>query len=172
MFDIHNYYLGVILAHPNYFQNSKSRIRAIQDIEADPFSSLTLEQALITGVVTLLRKEGDSYYDEDYSRYKNELHYELYKTNSLGIALVYVKPFVECYHEEAVFYTQEDVLLQPEVLEEMALSHSYYVMHSKVTNQNAIVINDYEPMSMVREEYLRNLLESNQFDGTEKKLKK
>lgn len=114
MFDINDDYFGGILAHPDYFRNPKSRSRIIQAKEADPFFFLTLEQALTIEVVTLLRKNRASYYDEDYSRYPNELWYELYQTNSFGIALAYVKPFVDCYDEELTFYIQEDIIKKSE----------------------------------------------------------
>lgn len=162
MLDLNDYYLGVILAHPSYFINPKSQNRILQDIEADPFQGIPFPQSLVTGVVVRLRRKDDRYYDEDYSRYKNELCYELGKTNSLGIALAYVKPFTECYPEEAQVYIQEKVLEQPEMLEEMALLNSYYIMHSNLTNTDAIVINDEAPMEKVRQEYLEHLITSNQ----------
>lgn len=43
MFDINNYYLGVILAHPSYFRNPESKRRRLENKECDPFFSLTFE---------------------------------------------------------------------------------------------------------------------------------
>lgn len=157
LFSLDDYYLGLILAHPSYYTNPERKKRCKYEY-ADPFSGMVLEQAMIFGVVTLLRKKGDHYYDEDYSIYENELAYQLGKTNSLGISLAYVKPFCDVYHENPTTYIQEDVLENFEVLEEMALTHSYYIMHSKLTKKNAIVINVCEPMESVRYEYMRNVM--------------
>lgn len=162
MVDINDYYLGVILAHPSYFENPKSINRRLKDMEADPFNSLTFEQAIIIGVPVLLKKSGNYYYDQDYSLYENELRYELGKINSLGINLAYVKPFIDYYSEDVVSYVQEDAIKCPDMLEEM-ISHPYYVMHSKITNKDAVVINNFEPLMMVKEEYLENLLGKEKF---------
>lgn len=157
MLDIQNYYLGVILANPNYSNNLKSQMRWLRNVESDPFYGLAWRQSLIMGVVTLLRKKGDYYYDEDFSYYENELHYELGKTNSFDITLAYVKPFQELYKEEIYFYEQEDVFRNPEKVEEM-LGRAYYIMYNKLTKKSTIIINDTERLSLVREEYLKQTL--------------
>lgn len=157
MFDINDYYLGLLLAQPGYFSNPKSIKRQMYE-DADPFADMPIEQAMILGVVTLLRKKDDTYYDQDYSIYKNELAYQLGEVNSLGISLAYVKPFRDCYSEEPTTYIEEDVLEQLELLEEMTLTHSYYVMYSKLTRESAVVINVCEPMESVRYEYMRSVM--------------
>lgn len=90
MFDVNDYYLGLIFSSPNYYKNKKSKQRLLSCPEADPFCELTKEQALIVGNVVLLRKSNDTYYDEDYSIFRNELSYHLNKPNRLGIVLAYV----------------------------------------------------------------------------------
>lgn len=162
MFSLDDYYLGLILAHPSYYTNPQRKSRLIYET-ADPFANMPLEQAMIFGVVTLLRKKGETYYDEDYSIYENELAYQLGETNALGISLAHVKPFRDVYHEEATTYIQEDVVEDFEALEEMALTHSYYVMHSKLTKKSAVVINVCEPMESVRYEYMRNVMGEEKF---------
>lgn len=75
MFDIDDYYLGVVLASPNYYKNSNTQNRLITSPCADPFQHIPMDQALVTGNVVILKKKNDTYYDEEYSIYTNELSY-------------------------------------------------------------------------------------------------
>ena len=171
MFDINNYYLGVILAHPSYFRNPESKRRRLENKECDPFFSLTFEQAIILGTATLLRRQGDNYYDEDYSRYRNELCYQEKVTNQYGITLAFFKPFSEYFTEEPKIFEEESLFFEEEIVEEL-LNHSYYVVYSKLTREYHVIINDEEVLSLVREDYLKDLLGDKRFDIMIKKKKK
>lgn len=171
MFDINNYYLGVILAHPSYFRNPESKRRQLENKECDPFFSLTFEQAIILGTTTLLKKQGDCYYDEYYSRYRNELRYQEKGTNQYGITLAFLKPFSEYFVEEAKIFEEESLFSEEEIVEEL-LSHSYYVVSSKLTREYNVIINDENGLSLVKEDYLKDLLGDKSFDKMIQKGKK
>lgn len=156
MFDINDYYLGVIIAHPSYFRNPESKKRCMENKEYDPFFSLSFEQAITIGIVTLLRKSGDNYYDEDYSRYKNELCYQEHKTNRYGIMLAYQKPLLDYCYEETEIFDIESLYDEENLLD--ALTRSYYVVHSKLTGEYDVVINDESVFSLVKEDYLKDLV--------------
>lgn len=157
MLDINDYYIGVLLASPDYYSDNR-RFRMFQDVSFDPFQNISVIQSFFSGVPTLLRRDGDKYYDEYYSRWRNEISYHLGKPNDLGITLAHVKPFSECYQEDAVFYIQEDIEDDYWTLEELLLTRSYYITHSKLMNTDAIVILDEEKMVDVIYEYLRSTL--------------
>lgn len=156
MFDIHDYYLGVIIAHPSYFRNPESKKRWIENVECDPFSPLSFEQAITIGTATLLRKQGDNYYDEEYSRYKNELCYQEKKTNRYGITLAYQKPLLAYCCCETKISDRESLWDEDELVE--ALGYPYYVVHSKLTGEYDVIINAEESFSLVKEDYLKDLL--------------
>lgn len=162
MFNLDDYYLGLIFVRPEYFSNPE-RKRVIWDVSFDPFHEVSPDVAMIFGKVVLLKKKDDIYYDEYYSRYPNELAYKLGEDNKLGIKLVHVKPFAECYHEEVNIFVEEDVFKDSYMALEM-LEHSYYVIHSKLKKSDAIVINCEEPMEIVRHEYFKDLLGLEMYD--------
>lgn len=172
MLNLDDYYLGVILAHPDYYQNEK-RKRLINDVSFDPFISVPPVIAITVGIVTLLHKKKDIYYDEYNSRWENELSYRLKEANPLGITLAYVKPFKDCYHEDPTTYIEEEMEHNPEQLEDALFNHSYYIVHSKLKKKDTIVIAEDNPMNAVQYEYLKDLLGPEEFDHLwQKKLKK
>lgn len=162
MFNLDDYYLGLIFVGPQYFNNPE-RKRVIWDISFDPFEEVSQNEAMIFGKVVLLKKKDGIYYDEYYSRYPNELAYQLGEDNKLGIKLVHVKPFAECYHEDVNTYVEEEVFHDYNMTLEM-LEHSYYVIHSKLKKSDAIVINCEDPMEIVRHEYFKDLLGPEMYD--------
>lgn len=161
MFDINDYYLGVIIAHPLYFGNLESEKRCIENKECDPFFSLSFEQSITIGTATLLRKNGDNYYDEEYSRYQNELCYQEHKINRYGITLAYKKPLLDYCYGEAKIFDRESLCDEETLLD--ALSRSYYVVHSKLTGEYNVVINDEEVLSLVKEDYLKDIVGEKSF---------
>lgn len=171
MFDINDYYLGVILAHPSYFRNPESRMRCVGNAENNPFQLLSFEQAIVIGEATLLRKKGDKYYDEYYSRYKNELCYQEKRTNRFGITLAYQKPFLDYCLEETKIFDQESLFFDEEMVED-AVTRSYYVVQSKLRDEYNVVINDEDVFSYVKEDYLTELLGEEVFDRMVQKSKK
>lgn len=160
MFNINEYYLGVILAHPDYFINPK-RHRYYGDVSFDPFDETPPIYALTIGIVTLLHKVEEKYYDEYYSIYKNEIGYQLETTNNLGLTLAYVRPFQDYYKEQPQIYIQEEIEGNTKKLEELYDNHSYYVTHYKYSKDYAIVQLDTEPMKLVTRDYLNKQLENN-----------
>lgn len=163
MFSIDDYYIGLIIASPDYLE-SDARNRFLGDVSFDPFNDLTNQQAIIIGKTVLLKKKDNKFIDEEYSIYENELTYELGKKNKQGIILAHIKPFSECYKDDPVIYVQEDVIDDYETLEEMVLENSYYVIYSKLSKKYAVIINVLEPMDAVRYEYFRKLLGEEMFE--------
>lgn len=170
MFDINDYYLGVIIAHPSYFENLESEKRRIADVECDPFFSLSFEQSITIGTVVLLRRNGDNYYDEDYSRFPNELCYQENKTNRYGITLAYQKPLLDYCYGEVKIFDRESLFDEENLLD--ALSRSYYVVHSKLTGEYNVVINVEEVLSFLKEDYLKDLLGEKTFGEMMQKSKR
>lgn len=168
MIDLDDYYLGVITVDPSYFNNPK-RYRMINDVNYDPFSDLSFAEALIKGVPTLLRKNGEVYYDEYNSRWKNELKYSLGVSNDLGIVLSFVKPFKDYFEEEPVVYIKEEVESDYELMEEIFHNHFYYIARSKLDRSEAIVVVDEGMMYDFHYDYYEYLL--GQFDGKSKSKK-
>ncbi len=156
------YYLGLIFATPEYFSNPKKN-RYLADLSYDPFQELSPAVSMILGNVVLLKKEGNVFYDEDYSRYPKELAYQLNQTNSLSIHLAHVKPFTDCYPEEAYIYDEEEFSKDPDLAMEM-IGLPYYIIHSNLTNQEALVLVDESRRDMVRFEFFRNLLSPEEYD--------
>lgn len=163
MFNINDYYLGVILATPSYYNNGNSKKRINSCPDADPFYGFSREQAMIMGQVVLLKKEGTSYSDYDNSLYKNELMYKLGRVNSYGIILAYVRRFTDYFSTDCSTYSYERALSNPFLLENMILE-DYYVMHSTLTREDAVVINNLENKEMVRIDYLKKLFDDNNID--------
>lgn len=163
MFQINDFYIGLIFAHPSYFSNPKAE-RWIGDVSYDPFQEIPPAEAITMGLPVLLKKKGDSYYDEENCRWENELAYQLNTTSPLGITLAHVKPFTECYHEELSTYIAEEIETDDELLEEMISTHSYTVIHSKLNRKDNLVILQGEPMQAVQYEYFRNVLGEEAFE--------
>ncbi len=157
MFDINDYYIGLIFPTVDYFTSSLNKKRLINRPEANPFEDLTEEQALIFGKTVLLKKNTNKYSDDEYSIYENELTYELDKTNKFGILLAYVKPFSECYPYDYKIFEQEDMLNDDSLVDE-ALEYPFYVVHYGYSDIYKISISVEEPMDDVRTEFFRNLL--------------
>lgn len=170
-FNINDYYLGIILATPEYLNNRK-KTRMLAGVSYDPFLDVSFDHALIFGVPTLLKKDKKNgeeiYVDQHNSRYKNELTYQVGQANTLGIVLAYVKPFTYSYHEECQWYCEEDIE-ENNLYEEVFLNHTYYISYSKKNRDAALIIVEEEPMNNLLYEYLRNLLgEEDFFDMLEK----
>ncbi len=163
MFNINDYYLGVILATPSYYNNGNSKKRINSCPDADPFYGFSREQAMIMGQVVLLKKEGTSYSDYDNSLYKNELMYKLGRVNSYGIVLSYVRRFTDYFSTDCSIYSYEKALDNPFLLEDMILE-DYYVMHSNLTRDDVIVINNDAIKEQVRIDYLKKLFSDNNMD--------
>lgn len=163
MFNINDYYLGVILATPSYYNNGNSKKRINSCPDADPFYGFSREQAMIMGQTVLLKKEGTSYSDYDNSLYKNELMYKLGRVNSYGIVLSYVRRFTDYFSIDCSTYSYEKALDNPFLLEDMILE-DYYVMHSNLTRDDVIVINNDAIKEQVRIDYLKKLFSDNNMD--------
>lgn len=162
MFDVNDYYLGLIFSSPNYYKNKKSKQRLLSCPEADPFYGLTKDQSLIIGNVVLLRKSNDTYYDEDYSIFRNELSYHLNKPNRLGIVLAYVKPFSECYSDTPKIYNQDDIFGNDDIIDEI-IDLPYYVIHYEDNDNYSVIINEDSPLISVRYEYFRTMMGNEDF---------
>lgn len=163
MFNINDYYLGVILATPSYYNNGNSKKRINSCPDADPFYGFSREQAMIMGQTVLLKKEGTSYSDYDNSLYKNELMYKLGRVNSYGIVLSYVRRFTDYFSIDCSTYSYEKALDNLFLLEDMILE-DYYVMHSNLTRDDVIVINNDAIKEQVRIDYLKKLFSDNNMD--------
>jgi len=150
--NLSNYYLGFIQLNPFIYNRIKAR-RMIGEINYDPFCEEDILTGMIQGMVVLLRKENDIYYDEYSSRYKNEIKYKLNETNEYGIRLAYIKPFQELYQEKPLTLIKEKTENNYEVLEELFYTREYYISHSTLDGSDAIVIIDDEKADLVREEY-------------------
>ena len=163
MFNVNDYYLGLIFATPSYFENKLNYQRLMNNPESNPFDDLSKEQSMIIGNVVLLKKEGDKYYDEEYSIFEHELSYTLNKPNRLGITLGYVRPFSDYYDandEELFLY--EDMLFEDDILYEATLK-SWYVVYYGTSGDYHIVINDTNIMNNVRNDFFNELL-GNEYD--------
>ena len=165
MLDLDDYYLGIIIAHPDYFKNPK-RNRFMGKVNFDPFNGKLFEEAIVKGIPTLLRKKNDIYFDEYFSRWKNELGYSLGVANDLGIVLAFVKPFTEYYDQEPVFFIKEDVEEKAQLMEEIFHNYDYYIAHSKLDRSDAIVVVNEDIMYDFHYDYYKYLLE--QFNSKEK----
>ncbi len=163
MFNIDDFYLGLIFPTPNYFTNHISRNRLIQYPEADPFSEFDEKDALVLGQVVLLKKNGDKYSDEEYSIFDNELTYKLGETNRLGITLAYVRPFLDYFDDSYFVISHEDTCLDDHLLE-FAFSQPYYVSYYKTTGNYHIVINELHTMDNFRYDFFLDLLGEDDFN--------
>lgn len=149
---IDKYYLGFIQLDPTVYDKEKAR-RMIDDINYDPFCEVDILTGMLQGIIVLLRKEGNIFYDEYSSRYKNEIKLHLGKTNQYGIRLSYVKKFNDIYTEDPVTLIKEDVEKDYLKMYELLFEHEYYISHSKLDKSYVPVIIDEEKMLEVREEY-------------------
>lgn len=157
-FSLDQYYLGIIIPELVYYQNSNpKKSRMLNGVSFDPFEEVAPLYALIFGVPTLLRKEDDLYYDEYYSRWKNEVAYQEGEPNLLGIILGYVKPFREYYPEASHTYIKEDVENDPSLMRQLWEEHSFYIAHSRLDRSDAIVLFDEEPMKQLQIDYINHL---------------
>lgn len=168
MLDIRDYYLGIIIPRVDYYQNN-DRNRCVASISFDPFDNIPHSLALTMGEVTLLCKKGDKYYDEYYSMYKNELYYKMDEANKLGIMLVFVEPFQKYYTESPVFYDQEEMDKDYYKFFEVCGSRSYYIAHSKLYKEDAIVTLDDNPLVQFRKDYLESIYQRNGMSYQKKK---
>lgn len=150
--DLNDYYIGFIQLNPYVYKREDAE-RLLDGINYDPFSEVDPLTGMIEGLVVLLRREGDIFYDEYSSRYKNEVSYHLGETNKFGIKLTYIKPFQEVYPEPGIAAIKEEVEGNPEALEYLLENCDYYISHSKLDRSDAIVIMDDERMLQVRDEY-------------------
>ena len=156
MLNIDDYYLGIIKPHKSYY-DKKNQYRYLGEESFDPFLELKDYEAMILGVKTLLHKSKNTYFDEYYSRYKNELFYHLEKINNIGIFLDFVRPFQDYYKEEPTIYIQEDIEDDYDQLLDILSHHSYYIAYSKLTRSDAIIILDEKPLAKFREDYFDHL---------------
>ena len=168
MLNLDDYSLGLILAHPDYYKNKK-RERLFQGVSYDPFIEIPKEIAITMGVITLLRKANDKYYDEENSIWENELSYTLGQTNHLGITLAYVKPFKESYQEKATVYQEEELENDIDKKLDAIFNHSYYITHSKLTRKDKIITITEYPKDAVRNEYLQQLLGKKDYENLHQK---
>lgn len=162
--DLNDYYLGVIVATPEYLNNPKKN-RYLGEVNFDPFGDIDPFSAVTFGMITLLKKEikdgQERYVDQYYSRYRNELSYTLHDRNKLGIVLAHVKPFLECYHELPTWYMEEDFIERCKDTD-FYYSHTYYIA-VKETGEEAIVILNELPAESVQVEYFRDFLGEKEF---------
>ncbi len=164
MFNVDDYYLGLIFATPSYFENKLNYNRLLNYPESNPFECLTKEQSMIIGNVILLKKEGDTYYDEEYSIFPKEISYTLNKPNRLGITLGYVKPFCEYYNKsEEEIFLQEEIIFDDELFVNI-LNKPWYVLYYGNSGDYYIVVNDVDTMDNVRNDFFRELLGEEDFN--------
>lgn len=163
--DLNDYYLGVIVATPEYLNNPKKN-RYLGEVNFDPFGDIDPFSAVTFGMITLLKKEikdgQERYVDQYYSRYRNELSYTLHDRNKLGIVLAHVKPFCELYHDRPKWYMEEEFIRRCEEDENFYFNHTYYIA-VKDTGDEALIILDEAPSENVQIEYFRNLLGEDEF---------
>lgn len=105
---LQDYYLGIIKCHPAYYEKQN---RFIAGINMNPFVDLEKEDAVEIGFPTVVLKEGDTFWDIYYSRFKGELSYTLYRYNRNRILLVHVSPFLHYFEDLSSYpmmYTDTD----------------------------------------------------------------
>lgn len=162
--NLHDYYLGVIVATPEYLNNPKKN-RYLGDVNFDPFGDMNPFSAVTFGMITLLKKEvkdgKERYVDQYYSRYRNEISYTLHDRNKLGIVLAHVKPFLECYRDLPTWYKEEE-FIERCMDTDFYYSHTYYIA-VKETGEEAIVILNELPAESVQVDYFRDFLGEKEF---------
>lgn len=169
MNNIDNYYLGFIQLDPTVYNRDTAR-RMIDDVNYDPFCEESEIVGMIQGKVILLRKEGDIFYDEYSSRYKNEIKLKLGKTEKHGIRLTHVKKFTDVYKKKPQILVKEDVENDCSLLYDLLFEHEYYISYSKLDKTYVPVIINEEKMLDVREEYFDIFFrQPYQNKGTQKK---
>ncbi len=149
---IDNYYLGFIQLNPFVYRRDIAT-RMIGEINYDPFCEEDEIIGLVQGKVVLCRKEGDVFYDEYSSRYKNEIKLKLGETEKHGIKLTYVKKFTDVYQEEPPTLIKEEVEENYAEMYDLLFEHEYYIAYSKLDKTYVPVIINDEKMLEVREEY-------------------
>jgi hypothetical protein len=150
--DLNDYYVGLIQLDPNVYNRDNCR-RMLGDINYDPFCNIDEITGIVIGELALLRKDGDNFFDIYNSRFKNELKYQVNKTNKFGIKLLYVKPFKEIYNEDELILDKDEVMNNCDLLDELIISREYYIGYSKEEKNYDIVILNDTLLEGVREEY-------------------
>lgn len=92
-----DYFAGVIVCSPHYYDNPKVYKRYMGGGNYDPFDMIDIEEAMTYGMPTIVYKMGDLYYDVLHSRFKNDLVYKMGEFNNLGIQLIDVSPLFDWY---------------------------------------------------------------------------
>lgn len=151
---IDNYYIGFIQLDPFVYDEFTAR-RILDEVNYDPFDKINKLNGMIEGDVVLLRKEGDTYYDEYSSRYRNEIKLHLGKTDKHGIRLSYVKKFSDVYKdEEPVILIKEDYEKDLMSVYDLLFESSYFISYSKIDkNYVPITLDENIRMYDVRDEY-------------------
>lgn len=150
---IDNYYIGFIQLDPFVYDEFTAR-RILDEANYDPFEGMGRLNGMIEGAVVLLRKEGNIYYDEYSSRYRNEIKLELGKTEKHGIRLTYVKKFTDVYKDEPKTLVKEDVEKDFNELCDLLFEYSYYISYSKIDKTYVpVTLDDNIRMYDVRDEY-------------------
>lgn len=162
---LEQFYLGFIQLNPYVYRKDVAR-RLLYGIDYDPFCEDDLVTSMIFGKIVLLRRDGDVFYDEYSSRYKNEIKYRLGETEKHGIRLTYVKKFCDVYKEKPITLIKEETEDFYDVQMYLYDNREYYISHSKLDLTDAIVILDEEPANIVRDEYFKLL---NNADNKQKK---
>jgi len=153
------FYLGFIQLNP-YVYNTDIARRMLYDVNYDPFCEDHPIYSMIYGNVVLLRREGDNFYDEYSSRYRNEIKYKIGETNKYGIRLSYVKSFTDIYKEEPLVICKEEAEDDYNVQSYLYDNRQYYISHSKLDGSDAIIILDsYYGDEVVRQEYYNLLIQ-------------
>lgn len=152
---IDNYYIGFIQLNP-FVYDSYTAKRMLDGINYDPFCETNIINGMIEGATVLLRKEGNVFYDEYSSRYKNEIKLKLGETNKHGIRLAYVKKFIDIYKDDPKTLIKEEVEKDFETMYELTSEDSYYISHSILDKTYVPITLDNDiRMEDVREEYYR-----------------
>lgn len=151
---IDNYYIGFIQLNPFIYDRYTAK-RILDETNYDPFSEDEILSGMIEGAVVLLRKEGNIFYDEYSSRYRNEVKLELGKTNKFGIRLAHIKKFTDVYKKEPLTLVQEDLKKENyNTLCKLLFEHEYYISYSKLNKTYVpITLDDDIRMYDVRDEY-------------------
>ncbi len=156
MIDLDKYYLGLILLNP-FVYNKKRQLRYYQGVNWDPFCSMEPSYGMFVGLITILKKDEETFYDEIYSRFDKEVAYHIGETNKYGIFLAHVKNIKKCFPNFVPTIYELDELIAEDALEKM-LTAPYYIC--KDSNEYSIVLLDEEDENVlkVREEYYQKLL--------------
>lgn len=150
---IANFYIGFIQLDPFVYDEFTAR-RILDETNYDPFEGMDKLSGMIEGAVVLLRKEGNIFYDDYSSRYRNEIKLQLGKTDKHGIRLSYVKKFTDVYKDEPKTMVKEEVEKDYNALCDLLFEDSYYICYSKLDKFYVpITLDDDIRMFDVRDEY-------------------